>query len=674
MSCGSSSNPILLEAGPGRTLGVLAMQHPDRGQAKAPVVISSLRHSYENESDTEFMLRSIGRIWLAGTGINWDNLCRGKRQRRICLPSYPFEREDYWITNRDSHSAQRFPSSSAGPEQSGIDNWFYVPTWERVPFVGDINAAVAKNRCAWLIFSDRWGGNRVQEKLTELGVAAYLVEFADAFHRRNHRSFQISPTTLDDYLKLFQELKEDLGDSLNIVHLGCLTADNGPSNRSAADRDQDFGFFSLLHIAQTIGELGISIPVRIGIISNRIHDVTGEEKLDPDMAPVLGASGVIPKEFRNLTCFNVDLSGPQVAEDLPDDVIVKILSEFAADKNETVAYRGSHRWRIKYEQLSLPVAPVSNGTAGIPELKRLRKRGVYLITGGTGGLGLTFAKYLAKACQARIVLTKKAAFPEKSTWKELLNSKETPEAVVNTINELLEIERLGGEVEVFVAEVSDKDQMRRAVNETLRKFQTINGVFHAAGIVRAGLIQAKTKEIAASVLSPKVAGTKVLFDLIRDKPVDFLVLFSSISSITTPYAHSDYSAANWFLDAFASYANSQTKFHTLTINWPVWKEVGIVAKLESLLGAEALKEQALEKAILTKDGLDAFTRALNSDHQQIIVSPEDLDRLIGQNRGPHSIDRSISRRSEGGNKSPIQARSRKDRASQPTNEVESGRS
>jgi acyl carrier protein len=105
-----------------------------------------------------------------------------------------------------------------------------------------------------------------------------------------------------------------------------------------------------------------------------------------------------------------------------------------------------------------------------------------------------------------------------------------------------------------------------------------------------------------------------------------------MSSVIGPRGVADYSAANSFLDAFANYSNSATKFHTLTINWPSWKEVGMLAKLESWDGAEAIKEEEIKKAILTKDGLEAFRRALNSDLQRIIVSPENLDDLVEQSR------------------------------------------
>jgi acyl carrier protein len=109
--------------------------------------------------------------------------------------------------------------------------------------------------------------------------------------------------------------------------------------------------------------------------------------------------------------------------------------------------------------------------------------------------------------------------------------------------------------------------------------------------------------------------------------LDFMVLFSSISSVLTPFSLSDYTAANSFLDAFAFFANAKGYFHALSINWSSWREVGMLAELETLQGVEGWKQGALESAIMTKDGLEAFRRALNSNLIQVIVSPQNLDHL-----------------------------------------------
>jgi phthiocerol/phenolphthiocerol synthesis type-I polyketide synthase E len=142
------------------------------------------------------------------------------------------------------------------------------------------------------------------------------------------------------------------------------------------------------------------------------------------------------------------------------------------------------------------------------------------------------------------------------------------------------------------------------------------------------MIQTKTRESADAVLAPKVYGTMILFDLLRRIKLDFMVLFSSVSSVLTPYALSDYTAANSFLDAFAFFANAKGYFHALSINWSSWREVGMLAELETLQGVEGWKQGALESAITTKDGLEAFRRALNSNLIQVIVSPQNLDHLL----------------------------------------------
>jgi acyl carrier protein len=252
---------------------------------------------------------------------------------------------------------------------------------------------------------------------------------------------------------------------------------------------------------------------------------------------------------------------------------------------------------------------------------------VYLITGGTGGLGLAIAGYLAKACRPRLVLTKKSPFPKKSSWTELATAADTPPTVLKTITALMEIERMGAEIEVLVADVSDREQMQTAVDEVFTRYGTINGVIHAAGVVQAGMIQTKTRESADAVLASRVYGTMILFELFKRIKLDFMVLFSSLTSVITPYALSDYSAANSFLDAFACFANAKGYFHALSINWPVWREVGMLAELGTLQGVEG-REDTAEDTITTKEGLEAFERALNSNLAQVIVSPVDLNQMM----------------------------------------------
>jgi NAD(P)-dependent dehydrogenase (short-subunit alcohol dehydrogenase family) len=391
---------------------------------------------------------------------------------------------------------------------------------------------------------------------------------------------------------------------------------------------QELGFYSLLNLAKAIGEQNISAPVSIGIVTSQIHEVTGEEKLNPAMATILGPCGVMPKEYPNITSFSVDLPAVPSAHQGLDETVFHLLGEFGdPPKGGVIAYRGAYRWERSFKSHPLPALTSRTGDEGL-KAQGLRRRGVYLITGGTGGIGLAIAKYLAETCQARLVLTKKTPFPEKSVWRQQDAAGGLSDSDRRVISALLEIEALGGEVDVYTCDASNPDSMQRTVAKSMAKHQVINGVIHAAGILRDGMIQVKTRESVDSVLRPKVNGTFILYDIFKSIDLDILVLFSSISSVVAFHGQSDYRAANAFLDAFSYFSNSRVRPRTLAINWPAWREVGILTRLKTPPGLESWKEATLRRAILTQDGLEVFKRALSSNLAQVIVSPLDLNVML----------------------------------------------
>ncbi|MEK8021436.1 MAG: beta-ketoacyl synthase N-terminal-like domain-containing protein, partial [Candidatus Parabeggiatoa sp.] len=85
---------ILLEVGPGRTLSTLAKRHPDNSGLQ---VLTSLRHPKEEHSDSAFLLKTLGQLWLAGIKVNWSAFYADEQRYRLPLPTYPFERQRYWI-------------------------------------------------------------------------------------------------------------------------------------------------------------------------------------------------------------------------------------------------------------------------------------------------------------------------------------------------------------------------------------------------------------------------------------------------------------------------------------------------------------------------------------------------------------------------------------------------
>ncbi len=614
----------LIEVGPGRTLGVLAMQHPARAAAMKPLIVSSLRHVYENQPDVDYLFNSVGRLWLSGIEIKWDQFDSRAARRKISLPAYPFERVRCWI---DPVAGKK---SSGGSERPDRGDWFYVPSWTRAHPPAADQAEDPAAKPLWLIVGDETEFSaRLMRALVARNADVTVAKFGGAFVSHDERTWEIQPAAPDDYVELIGALKPRLAHGLNVVHVGALSPRVNSVAADAATLNAELGFHSLLCLAQALGEHTLSVPVRIGAVTRQIFEVTGEETLNPAMATVVGLCGVLPREYSNVNSFVVDLPAALSAGSAADDWVQRLLAEFRDSQSIgcVLAYRGKFRWERNFRPQKIPAAAARSGETAV-DAAGFRTRGVYLITGGTGGLGLAIAKHLAETCRARLVLVKKNSFPERAAWNQRLAAGTLTGEEKRIVEAVLDIEACGGEVEIHACESTDRVGLQRIVAATLAKYGALHGVIHAAGILREGMIQLKTRAVADAVLAPKVAGVCALFEAVKDLELDAFVLFSSISSVVSFHGQSAYCAANAFLDAFAPYANAHARFPTIAIDWPVWREVGILTSLKIPASLDQRREAVRQQAILTRDGVEIFRRAYLSKIPQLIVSPRDLDFVI----------------------------------------------
>jgi acyl transferase domain-containing protein len=120
---------ILLEVGPGQTLSTLARQQPST--AGVPhVILTSLRAPQETQSDEAFLLNTMGTAMLNGAPVNWPGFYSREKRRRVLLPTYPFQRQRYWVGPLEELTAA---SDSAARQPRDVTNWFYTPKWEQRP-------------------------------------------------------------------------------------------------------------------------------------------------------------------------------------------------------------------------------------------------------------------------------------------------------------------------------------------------------------------------------------------------------------------------------------------------------------------------------------------------------------------------------------------------------------
>jgi acyl transferase domain-containing protein len=155
------------------------------------------------------LLESVGRLWLAGVEIDWRAFQDGERRRRIPLPTYPFERERYWLEGgeRRSGSSQPAPARSPG-RKADIADWFEVPSWKRqaMPQAPAPDTTPGGNRC-WLMFADARGlAQQLGERLAARGDRVFMVR-PGTDYSHHEREFTLSPGEPSHYASAVEALR-----------------------------------------------------------------------------------------------------------------------------------------------------------------------------------------------------------------------------------------------------------------------------------------------------------------------------------------------------------------------------------------------------------------------------------------------------------------------------------
>lgn len=349
----SEPDTVFLEVGPGLTLGTLIKQHPSGGADR--ITVSTLR---DGSSDLESVLGAVGRLWIAGANVDWTRLHGGERRLRLSLPTYPFERQRFWIDPPPA-AAQ---AALAGPA-ADVADWFWAPAWKQVPRqAGPVEAD------RWLIFLDPMGfGERIASHLREEGNEVATVE----------------PGTEP----LLRE-----GAPGTILHLWGIT-EGEPSFEEA----QRLGLLSLTSLAQSLGAAGGDAPVRLAVVTNGLHEIVDGDPIHPGKATVLGALKVIHQELPRVECTSIDIGCLS-----PERLVDQILSEMSGPSESVVALRGRQRWVRGFEPVRLAEQP-----------SRLVEGGVYLIAEAAHGPGMAIADYLVRSLAAKVALVVPPQAPER---------------------------------------------------------------------------------------------------------------------------------------------------------------------------------------------------------------------------------------------------------------------
>lgn len=334
---------VLLEVGPGRTLGDLVRLRPDR--TPDHVVVSSLRHPHDRVSDRETMLAAAGALWAAGVEFDHRRLVPAARRRSPQLPARSLNRQRYWI-DPDGQGAR--PKPAAAQEIGPV----VVPSWRRA--ASELSGP-ARPEQRWVVLDDS----------ARLGRA--LVEALDASGRRVRR---LEPSEWDgsSLPRHISDALADGGKELVVVVVPGEAADETAVRQRAAQR--------LIDLSQAVDGLDAEIPLTVAALTRGVFDVLGDERTVVADAISQGLVSGLAHERPHTRQLIVDVPG--------DDCWIPAVVSALTSHTGVVAVRGRHCWTREYV-----------GAVSTPGHTRLRDGGTYLITGGLGGVGLALAQHIA---------------------------------------------------------------------------------------------------------------------------------------------------------------------------------------------------------------------------------------------------------------------------------------
>ncbi|NJL18738.1 MAG: SDR family NAD(P)-dependent oxidoreductase [Nitrospira sp.] len=195
---------------------------------------------------------------------------------------------------------------------------------------------------------------------------------------------------------------------------------------------------------------------------------TDPQHAQPQHAAIAGFIRSLSAEHPQFVCRNIELQGDGLTTLTPDDIAVRIFVELqdVDAGNVEIRYIAGRRQVRKNEALALSQADRLN----------LKPDGVYVITGGCGGLGSIFAQHLARQLKARLALVGRS--PLGAVQEEQIRL----------------LEPLAGEVAYFQADIGNSEDVGRLMQEIRSHFGRIDGVIHCAGVLRDSPIAAKSAQ------------------------------------------------------------------------------------------------------------------------------------------------------------------------------------
>jgi serine/threonine protein kinase/NAD(P)-dependent dehydrogenase (short-subunit alcohol dehydrogenase family)/acyl carrier protein len=460
--------------------------------------------------------------------------------------------------------------------QTEFNDWFYEIAWQPQPSP----PLHPETTGHWLIFADQSGiGLALAERLQKRGSFCTVVYSGKSYEKEAEGRYHVNPAEPLDFQRLLKD-NFDNNQLRGIVHLWSL--DGTVADLHHAQR---LGCASIMHLVQTLVKKSWDQFPRLWLVTRGGQAVP----LQVQQTPVWGLGRVIALEHPELdsVCLDLDPSSEDNTQTLFNEL-------WSSDKEAQIVWRQNIRQVARWERRTLP--PSENPFS-------IREDSSYLISGGTGALGLQIAQWLVEQGARHLLLLSRSGVSSSAAQK-----------IID------QIEQTGAKVLIIKVDVADQ----AALNQALDRAPMPRGIIHAAGVLDDGMLIGQNWDRFENVMAAKVYGAWNLHQRTAHKALDFFIMFSSAASILGNQGQSNYAAANAFLDGLAHYRRNHGLVAT-TINWGPFAQTGMAASTSS----DRLSKQGF-KPILPEDGLAVMDRILSANVTQVGAMQCDWHQYVAQ--------------------------------------------
>ncbi|NTX60835.1 type I polyketide synthase [Myxococcus sp. CA051A] len=470
-----------------------------------------------------------------------------------------------------------------------VDSWMYQVDWQEMPRE-QVTPAPDSTPGAWLVLLDRQGfGRKLQAALSARGERCILVSHGEESRLIEPGHYVVDPSRVEGFERILEaEFGAGRQSCRGVVHLFSLDAPRPEDGPQALARARMLGAGSALHLTQALVASGFRDMPRLWLVTEGVQAPRpSEQVLHVEQAPIWGLGRVLSLEHPELRCCSVDLGA--LDEDQARGLTGELL---ASTPEEQVALRGPARFVARLSRMERSKAAPAE----------LRADGTYLITGGLGGLGLKLAEWLVERGARHLALLGRGGASEEAQ------------------RTLEGLRAAGAEVRVCKADVAVRADLERVFGELAAQMPPLRGVFHAAAVLDDGVLANLTAERLRKVMEPKVHGAWNLHVLTQALPLDSFVLFAAAGSLLGSPGQGNYAAANFFLDALASYRRG-LGLPALSVDWGAWAGVGLAAAAEAR--GERISQRGVD-SMPPAQALEALGRILTGSHARVVVMRFDM--------------------------------------------------